>query len=170
MANLISFLEKNKDNARRIFGEAEIKIIKKQLLGINLTQSEKNRLSRDIRKKLNVIKDIIRFENEFDLKKGTDIKSLIDETIKEILNDELGKEIKEIWLFGSSADKTRTFRSDIDIAVIFKKKLSKKEAFKFRVRILGRVSDKIDIQIFEFLPEKIQNSILKNHKIIYKHE
>ncbi len=47
---MLQFLKKN-ENTRKIFGVRELKIIEKQLLGINLTQSEKNRLSRDIRKK-----------------------------------------------------------------------------------------------------------------------
>lgn len=169
MAALINFLNKN-PNSRKIFGQQELRIIEKQLSGINLTQSEKNRLSRDIRKKLEFIKQINRFEDEFDLKKGAEIKSLINETLEEILNDELRKDIKEIWLFGSSVENKRTFRSDIDIGVIFKKGLSKKEAFKFRIRISGKVSDKVDVQVFEFLPKKIQDNILKNHKIIYKNE
>ena len=53
--SLIQFLKKE-NNARKIFGKRELKIIEKQLFGLNLTQSEKNRLSRDIRKKLEFIK------------------------------------------------------------------------------------------------------------------
>jgi len=167
MVDIITFLKEN-PNSRKIFGKGELKIIEKQLQGVNLTQSEKNRLSRDIRKKLEIIKQLNKFEDEFYLKKGSIIKRIIQDTIEEILNDKLRKEIKEIWLFGSVVENKLTFRSDIDIGVIFKKKLSKKEAFKFRIRIAGRVSDKVDIQVFEFLPEKIQKSILKNHKVIYK--
>ena len=169
MTELITFLKKN-PNSRKIFGRMELKIIEKQLEGINLNQSEKNRLSRDIRKKLEFIKEINKFENEFTLKKGTSIKKLINETTKEILNDELRDKVKEIWLFGSVVENKITFRSDLDIAVHFKNKITKKEAFKFRARIAGRVSDKIDIQVFEFLSKKIRESILKNHKIIYKNE
>jgi len=167
MASLTQFLKQN-PNARRIFGEGELKIIEKQLLGINLTQSEKNRLSRDIREKLKFIKEISRFEEKFELKKGAEIRGLIDDAVEEILNDELRKEIKEIWLFGSTIDNTRTFRSDIDVVVHFKKRLSPRDIFNFRVRISGRVSDKIDVQVFETLQEKIQKSILNNHKVIYK--
>lgn len=169
MTGILNFLKKN-PNSRKIFGKRELKIIEKQLQGINLTQSEKNRLSRDIRKKLKFIQQIIRFENEFDLKKASVVKKIIKDAKQEILNDELRNEIKEIWLFGSVVENKLTFRSDIDILIHFKKKVTKKEAFKFRVRISGKVSDKIDIQIFEFLPKKIQKSILKNHKIIYKNE
>ncbi|MBU2576276.1 MAG: nucleotidyltransferase domain-containing protein [Nanoarchaeota archaeon] len=170
MENILQFLKKDMGNARRIFGERELKIIEKQISGVNLTQSEKNRLSRSIREKLKFIKKISKFENEFDLKKGVGVKRLINETVEEILNDELRNKVKEIWLFGSTSENSRNFSSDIDIAVHFKTKLTQKEAFKFRIRIAGKVSDKIDIQVFEFLPEKIQKTILENHRVIYKNE
>ena len=66
--SLINLL-KNKD-ARKIFGKRELKIIEKQLQGISLTQSEKNRLSRDIRKKFEFISKVSGFKEEFKLKKG----------------------------------------------------------------------------------------------------
>ena len=47
---LLNTLKKDK-NIRRIFGERELVIIEKQLLGVALKPSEKTRLSRDIRKK-----------------------------------------------------------------------------------------------------------------------
>ena len=56
---------------------------------------------------------------------------------------------------------------DIDIVVLFDK-INLQEATKFRARVSGRVADKIDIQVFNVLPKKIKNSILKNYKILYK--
>ena len=56
MMSLINIIKTNKD-IRKIFGKKELVIIEKQLLGVSLTQSEKNRLSRDIRKKFEVIKN-----------------------------------------------------------------------------------------------------------------
>ena len=44
------------ENARKIFGKKELEIIIKQLEGIHLTQSERNRISRDIKPKLEFIK------------------------------------------------------------------------------------------------------------------
>jgi cell division protein ZapE len=88
--DLIRFLKENK-NSRKIFGAREIKIIEKQLLGINLTQSEKNRLSRDIRKKFDFITDIKNFDFNFNLKKGTTIKNKISEAIEIIKLDALFK-------------------------------------------------------------------------------
>ncbi|MBD3262808.1 hypothetical protein GF374_00320 [Candidatus Woesearchaeota archaeon] len=166
--SLLKVIKKSK-NARKIFGKRELKIIEKQLLGVNLTQSEKNRLSRDIRKKLGFISKISRFKEEFDLKKGAEIKKMINEAKKVVLNDKLARKIKEIWLFGSAAENKMTLRSDIDIAVLFDK-IDLKKATKFRVRVSGRVPDKIDIQVFNVLPKKLKKSILKNHKVLYKNE
>ena len=67
--NLKEFF-RNNQNARKIFGKKEIDIIIRQLEGKNLTQSERNRLSRDIRPKLQFIKDIGKFEGEFGLEKN----------------------------------------------------------------------------------------------------
>lgn len=153
---------------RKIFGQRELEIIEKQLLGVGLSPSEKTRLSRDVKPKFKMIHELLDFRKEFELKKAQEIKFLIDRTVEEILSDGLGERVKEIWLFGSSVDNSRTFRSDVDIAVHFKRRITKREAFKFRIRIMGRVSDKMDVQVFEFLPEKIQKSVLKNYKVIYK--
>lgn len=164
--NLIKFLKEN-ENTRKIFGERELKIIEKQLIGINLTQSEKNRLSRDIRKKLRFIKDITNLKNEFELKKGNENKKIIHEAIKEILNHPMKNKIKEILLFGSIVKNEVTIRSDIDIAVKFSK-INLKEATKFRIEAPKDLPRKVDIQVFRFLPKKIQKSILKNHRILYR--
>lgn len=164
--DILKFIKENK-KVRKIFGERELKIIEKQLLGVNLTQSEKNRLSRDIREKFSFIREASRYEDEFELKKAAHIKKIIEETKKEILNDKLKNKIKEIWLFGSAAENKLTLRSDVDIAVVFDK-ITKKEAFLFRARISGRVPDKTDIQVLNVLPEKIKKDILKNHKVLYR--
>ncbi|MBU1129618.1 MAG: nucleotidyltransferase domain-containing protein [Nanoarchaeota archaeon] len=163
--DLIQFLKKTPE-ARKIFGQRELKIIEKQINGINLTQSEKNRLSRDIRKKFQFIKEISKFQNEFRLKKAQSIKSLIQETKEIILEHVLRSKIKKIILFGSIINNNLTIKSDIDIAVEFSN-ITKKQAFDFRKNILGKVSGKIDLQVFNFLPEKIKKSILKNHRILY---
>jgi len=92
--NLLQFLKENEE-ARRVFGKRELKIIEKQLQGISLTQSEKNRLSRDIRKKFKFIKDVARFENEFELKKAQIVKDLINEAKEEILHHSLKNKIKK---------------------------------------------------------------------------
>ena len=153
--------------ARKVFGAKEIVIIRKQISGIKLTQSEKNRLSRDIRPKLRFIKEVSKFSEEFDLKKGSENRGMIARALEVIRGDKDFGKIREIWLFGSMIKNEMTVRSDIDIAVLFDK-INLTEATNFRIRIGGKVNDKIDIQVFSALPEKIKKSILKSHKVLYK--
>ncbi len=162
-------LLKNNENARKIFGKRELKIIEKQLLGINLSQSEKNRLSRDIRPKLEFIKECARFENSFKLKKGAIIKEKINTAKNIILQSRFKDQIKKIILYGSTIQNDLTFRSDIDIAISLKK-ISLKEATKIRIELLGILPSKIDLQILETLPEKIKKEIKTNNKILYTNE
>lgn len=166
--DLIQLLKTN-ENTRKIFGEREIKIIEKQVNGINLTQSEKNRLSRDIRKKLNFIKDISKFSDEFGLKKSSSIKSMINEAKETILNNPLRNKIRKIILFGSVVENKMTPKSDIDIAIEFSE-ITEKQAFDFRKKISGQIPEKIDIQVFNVLPEKIKKEIINKGRIIYANE
>lgn len=163
---LSGFLRQNK-NARRIFGKKELEIIFKQLDGLPLTQSERNRLSRDIKPKLEFIKEISKFENEFELKKDANNQVIIEKATQLILQDELKDRIKAILLFGSHVKGVVTKRSDIDICVVFTDILLE-EATKFRIRISGEFSEKADIQVFNTLPQKIKRAIARNHKILYK--
>ena len=167
----MSFLNqlKTDKNARKVFGQRELKIIEKQLLGISLTQSEKNRLSRDIRKKLEFIEAIAPFKDDFKLKKGAVIKDIIKEAKEAILNDPFSPKVQQIILFGSAVRNELSFRSDIDIAIKFTK-ISQKEGLIFRKRILGRVPDRVDIQVFNNLPDKIKIIINKEGRIIFNNE
>ena len=160
---------KNHKNSRKIFGKKELEIIFKQLDGLPLTQSEKNRLSRDIRLKLEFIKEMHRFENEFRLKKGQDSRKIIDKAVKIILEDKLKENIQAILLFGSRVKGFVTPRSDIDICVVFDK-IEKEEADRFRIRVLGNFSEKVDIQVFNALPQKVKRSIASSNKLLYKKE
>jgi len=164
--SLLSLLKSDK-NARKVFGKRELKIIEKQLLGINLTQSEKNRLSRDIRQKFEFIKDVSRFEREFKLKKGAEIKKMIEEAVNTIQDNPLSRRIKEIILFGSAAENKLTFKSDIDIAVKFNK-INIKEATLFRSRVAGRVNQRIDVQVYNHLPAKIKKEIDAKGRTLYE--
>ena len=76
-----------------------------------------------------------------------------------------GAKIKFIILYGSAAKGESTSLSDIDLAVYYHG--DKKERFDFRIKILGRVSNKFDIQIFQDLPLYIQSEILSTGKVIY---
>lgn len=165
---LLNLIKKD-GRVRRIFGKKEIEIIEKQLLGIKLKPSENTRLSRDIRKKFEIIKILAENSSEFELKKGQNIREKIDNAKEAILESKYFSKIKKIILFGSTAENERTFRSDIDIAVEFSE-VDKKEATEFRVKTLGKVSDMVDIQVYNVLPEKIRKEIDKKGKVIYERE
>lgn len=163
----LCYFIKNEPLATTIFGKAEIKIIQKQLLGINLTQSEKNRLSRNIRPKLKFVKACSVFKEEFELKKGGEVFQQIEQTKNVLLLDALSRKIKRIFVFGSFIENLMTESSDIDVAVEFSE-ISKKEASLLKKRIITQLPKLIDLSIFNTLPEKIQENILKNGKTIYE--
>ena len=164
--SMLNFLKRNSD-ARKVFGQRELRIIEKQLWGMQLTQSEKNRLSRDIRKKLEFIKKIAEFKEEFKLKHGTEVRKLIEETKEVITNHKWFRKIRKIFVFGSVLTKENNLSSDIDIGVIFDK-VSKKEAINFRKDVLSSLSEKIDIQVYNVLPKKVRKSIDARKRIIYE--
>ena len=58
---LLDFVRHEKE-MRRLFGQQELKIIEKQLLGVELSPSEKTRLSSDVRPKFEIIKKVNNFE------------------------------------------------------------------------------------------------------------
>lgn len=165
--DILRFLQSNRQSARKIFGERELKIIEKQLQGISLTQSEKNRLSRDIRQKLDFIKELARFSASFRLKKGANIKDIIDEAVSLIKDDISFTCIKEIILFGSAAENKLTPRSDIDIAVVFDQ-INVEEATLFRKRMGGKVSSRVDVQVYNILPQRIKDEINAKGKELYR--
>lgn len=152
---------------RRIFGERELEIIEKQLLGIRLTPSERTRLSRDIRKKLIAVELLSAFIADFKLKKGLHLKEVIENAKNKILKHELSHRITKIILFGTAAENRLRLGSDIDIAVKFNK-ISKDEAFKFELRLGGELGEKIDIKVYNTLPEEIQHEIERRGKVIFE--
>src|SRR3989338_1004253 len=163
--SLIHFL-KSDPNARKIFGKRELVIIEKQLLGINLTQSEKNRLSRDIRQKFNFIRAAGKFENVFSLKKSAEIKKIVEDTKKVILQDRLCSSIVWIKLYGSTVERERSFHSDVDVAVKFKT-ITLKEATLFRIRTLSKTREKVDVQVYNSLSHKIKREIDNKGRLLY---
>ena len=167
--NFKQFLQINK-KSRKIFGRKELEIILKQLDGKPLTQSEKNRLSRDIRPKFEFFNECTLFTKFFKLKKGELIKEQIESTLNKILTDSLAPHIQLILLFGSAVDFSMSYRSDIDICVVFDKSITPKQATEFRLHMLSLLPSNIDVQIFELLPFKIRREILKKSKILYKAE
>jgi predicted nucleotidyltransferase len=162
-----NFLKKHKFS-RKIFGRRELEIIFKQLEGQNLKQSERNRLSRDIRPKFEFIRDICAFRGDFRIEKGQTNKMLIKRTLDIILDDMVKDDISAVLLFGSYADNSYTAKSDIDICVVFKRDVTLKDATLFRMRIMGRLPEKVDVQVFNILPLKIKREIARNHRVLYE--
>ncbi|MEK6874067.1 MAG: nucleotidyltransferase domain-containing protein [Nanoarchaeota archaeon] len=72
--------------------------------------------------------------------------------------------VKFIILFGSYAYGRPNKLSDYDFAVYYVG--DKKERFKFRLKILSKLSDDFDVQIFQDLPLYVQKEVLKG-KVIY---
>jgi predicted nucleotidyltransferase len=164
--NFITELESN-ENMRKLFGKREIILIKKQLLGAQMTQSERNRLSRDIRKKFDAIKSLIPYEKEFNLKCGSENQKLIEEAKREILLVKDWKKIKRIILFGSIISNEMTLMSDVDLAVDFDS-ITENEAVLFRLSVSKNFSKRLDIQVYNVLPEKIRKEIDENGRVIYE--
>ncbi len=164
--SLLNIINKN-ENLRRIFGKRELVIMQKQLLGVPLKESERTRLSRDIRKKLEVIKELSKFSLEFNLKKGAEIKRIIEEVKEIIFQNKLFSRIKKIILFGSAVENKLTLNSDIDIAVEFNK-ITKEEATNFRREVMGKLNEKVDIQVYNVLQNKIKKEISGKGKVLYE--
>lgn len=164
--SLLDIIKKNK-NLRRIFGERELKIIEKQLLGVSLKASEKTRLSRDIRKKFEAISSLIPFAKEFQLKHGALIKEMIDEAKEIILESKYFPKIKKIVLFGSAVEHQLTLFSDIDISIEFFH-ISKEEAMRFKLNISSKLNERVQMQVYNNLPDKIKKEIDIKGKVLYE--
>ena len=80
---------------------------------------------------------------------------------------DLGKKrIKFIILFGSNSIGKATPLSDLDLAVYYEG--DAKERFKFRVKALGELPAKIDLQIFQDLPLTVQKEVIKGKILFYE--
>lgn len=156
-----------KPEIRRLFGKRELVIIRKQLLGVPLKGSEKTRLSRDIRKKFSAIRLLLPFAEEFELKKWAEIKRLIEEAKEVILKTKFFPRIKRIIIFGSVAENRPTLLSDIDLAVKLTE-LAEGEATLFRKEVLGKLSERLDVQVYNQLPAKVKKEIDLKGKVIYE--
>jgi predicted nucleotidyltransferase len=157
-----------KPEMRKIFGERELKIIEKQLKGVNLLPSERTRLSRDIRKKLEAVRILSQFTDSFKLKKGLILKNTINDTKKSILESELSKDVKRIILFGTAAENRLRLGSDIDITIELDKKADIKKATRTALLIAQDIGKNVEINIFNTLPEEIKDEIERRGKVIFE--
>ncbi len=99
--------------------------------------------------------------------KPLDVPKIIMQAVDLILKESKEK-IKAILLFGSHSNGTAIWRSDVDIAVVFKKEPTEKEAFLFRKRLMGKLPDIVDLQVFNVLPLKVRKSIAENHQVLFE--
>ena len=86
-----------------------------------------------------------------------------------ILNSNLFNKIRRIILYGSAVENQLTFKSDIDITVEFSE-ISLREATTFRKSVLGKTNPRVDVQVYNYLPQKIKKEIESKGKVIYKSE
>jgi predicted nucleotidyltransferase len=98
------------------------------------------------------------------IKSNKSLEPDISEVISKI-KDFGGDRIKFIVLYGSTAKKRNTNLSDIDIAVYHSG--DKSERFHFRMKILGRIGNKFDVQTYQDLPLYVQNEILSSGEVLY---
>ena len=88
-------------------------------------------------------------------------------SIEEIKNDLYFCQKYWVIIYGSYlTDYFIPYRSDIDIAIVTKKK-SKVHNTKIWKSILGKATSLYDIKIFELLPLYIKIEIINNYKVIF---
>lgn len=95
----------------------------------------------------------------------TKMQSEIKKTVEEIKRIDTEKKIGFIVLYGSIVNKRQGKRSDIDLTVYYAG--NENERFRFRTKVLGRVSNKFDVQIFQDLPLYIKKDIITTGKTLY---
>jgi len=76
-----------------------------------------------------------------------------------------GDRVKFIILYGSAAKDKFTNLSDIDIAVFYND--DTEERFKFRMKVLGRINSRYDVQTYQDLPLYIQKEIISTGEVLY---
>ncbi len=154
--------------ARKVLGAREIAIVRRQLLGLPLTQSERNRLSRDIRAKFRFIAACRELApDELELKSGQTIKRIIDKSVCAIQEDEVFPDVLAIVLFGSYADGTAIWRSDVDIGILFREEPSSESGTKALLRLYGELPKKVEVTIINHLPIRIRATLARNHKVLW---
>lgn len=161
---LFKLISNNKD-VKLIFGIGEIRIIRKQLLGVKLSQSEKNRLSRSIRPKLKFVRECSLYKDEFQVKKGGESLKQISILKDKILLDKKCNDVVKIFIFGSFVENRMSMDSDVDISVEFNN-ITEKEASLFKQRMSP--PHLLDLSVFNFLSEKMKKEVICNGKIIFK--
>ena len=76
--------------------------------------------------------------------------------------------LREYWvvLYGSCVGGLNTLRSDIDVAIITRKR-DFRENVKIFKSILGKVKTCYDVRVFELLPLNIKINIIEKHVVVF---
>ncbi len=96
---------------------------------------------------------------------STKMQAEIERVVDNITKVDTEHRVEFIVLYGSSVKKKHGGLSDVDLAVYYQG--SREERFRFRMKVLGRSSDRFDIQMFQDLPLYIRKDIVSNGKPLY---
>lgn len=155
-------------DARKVLGAREIAIIRKQVNGLPLTQSERNRLSRDIRPKFRFIRACRELAlGDLELKRGQANRTVVEESLIIIREDPEFPNVLAIIQFGSHVDGTHTWRSDIDIGLLFQGEPTVESGTKILMRLYGTLHDKVDVTIINHLPVRVRATLARNHRVLW---
>ena len=83
----------------------------------------------------------------------------IEDAVEKILSLDKAGKVKFIILYGSHARGKARKDSDIDLCIYYDG--TKREAFQFRMKVLGELPDNYDVQIFNLLPLFLRKECLK---------
>lgn len=89
---------------------------------------------------------------------------MIKRAIKKIMELDRKGKVQFILLYGSMAKGGYSKLSDVDLVIGYAG--DKRERFNFRVRVLGELSARFDVQIFQDLPLYVRVEALKG-KVMY---
>ncbi|PWR70480.1 nucleotidyltransferase domain-containing protein [Methanospirillum stamsii] len=102
------------------------------------------------------------------MKDSDTVRSKIQGFLKTLKTTPDFRHVRFVMLYGSVAEGTNDQNSDIDIAI--STDLANLDAEKFRIYILGRVSDIFDVHIFEHLPLFVQINVFKGEVLYMTNE
>jgi len=93
------------------------------------------------------------------------MRTEIKKAVNKIKRIDTENRVEFIVLYGSSVKEKYGELSDIDLAIYYHG--NEEERFRFRIRVLGRLSNRFDIQMFQNLPLYIRKDIVSSGKPLY---
>jgi len=93
------------------------------------------------------------------------MRTEIKKAVNKIKRIDTENKVEFIVLYGSSVKEKYGELSDIDLAIYYHG--NEEERFRFRIRVLGRLSNRFDIQMFQNLPLYIRKDIVSSGKPLY---